>query len=167
MSNPVDWTPREDAHPALDEALVRLVDGIEEVCPPLPSTGIDTECWNWTGQRNEQGYGLVKISRYRQSPMYVHIVMFLLFVGDREPRKEEIHHRCENRLCCRPSHLEKVPRGQHRAAHNRARKGKPKAASWPQIRQEIRDGKVYKVTAPKSEVPQPRRTGVGRHRGSS
>jgi hypothetical protein len=83
----------------------------------------------------------------RPSPILAHVVSYLLFRGDLEPG-EQVHHRCENRACCRPDHLEAKPRSLHIAEHNRSkRKAK---ANWSnsiiEVKEEVLDGRTTRST---------------------
>ena len=67
-------------------------------------------CWEWTGTRQRDGYGVLNVGgRLRK----VHRLAFEAFVG---PIGEglEIGHLCGNRLCCNPAHLVSATRSQNR-----------------------------------------------------
>lgn len=66
------------------------------------------ECWEWTGARDYQGYGIVENSPWRFSHrMFYHIEHRGL------SEKLEIDHLCRNRSCCNPAHLEAVTHAEN------------------------------------------------------
>ena len=68
--------------------------------------GIDskypTECWLWTGSKNDRGYGTVWSTKLDTS-IYAHRVAYTLTY--KHPRRQCVLHKCDNRLCVRPDHL--------------------------------------------------------------
>lgn len=65
----------------------------------------DTDCWNYDGARNQQGYGLVRVPGC-DSPALAHRVMYV-FVHERPiPRGMVVRHKCDNPACVNPLHLE-------------------------------------------------------------
>jgi hypothetical protein len=64
-------------------------------------------CWEWTGSRDQKGYGRTTIgSRTDGSrrPVRVHRLAWELFRGPIPPGLQ-IDHRCRNRRCFNPEHL--------------------------------------------------------------
>lgn len=58
-------------------------------------------CWEWTGGRNGQGYGQVRMD-YRQ--ISTHKLAWELTYGEVQPG-EYVLRKCENPACCNPAHL--------------------------------------------------------------
>lgn len=60
------------------------------------------ECWTWTGARDRDGYGQVRILDTTKAAHRV-----ALALDGREPAPGEVtRHRCDNPACVRPEHLE-------------------------------------------------------------
>jgi len=69
---------------------------------------INGDCLEWAGSTSGDGrgggYGRVSIDG---GTMAVHRVIWIIFNGPIPPKKQ-IDHRCKNRRCWKPSHLEMV-----------------------------------------------------------
>jgi hypothetical protein len=62
---------------------------------------IDGDCWNWAGSKNEHGYGRTQAGKRRVA---THRLMYKL-ANDADPGDKLVLHKCDNTLCCNPSHL--------------------------------------------------------------
>lgn len=60
-----------------------------------------TECWNWKGCVQDNGYGRITVKRKTQ---YTHRLAYQLATG-KPLGKKLIRHDCDNRICCNPDHL--------------------------------------------------------------
>ena len=90
-----NWAIKADAHrmAVLDKVLRRVkVD--------------ENGCWVWQGpcSGNGRGGGYPRMS-LRGHTVAVHRAIYTHFFGY-VPRQKQIHHKCNNRLCCNPEHLE-------------------------------------------------------------
>ena len=77
--------------------------------------GTDEECWTWTGTRHSEGYGRFRVAPYTRTQ--AHRVAYQLHHGPLSS-SQELHHVCENKLCCNPHHLQAVGVGEHVKLHN-------------------------------------------------
>lgn len=69
------------------------------------------DCWIWTGAQAVAGYGhCTATAQYPTS--FVHRRVWMELVGP-IPQGLEIDHRCRNRLCCNPDHLEPVTHAEN------------------------------------------------------
>jgi hypothetical protein len=59
------------------------------------------ECWNWTGGLDGNGYGRLDFKGKRYGS---HRLSYILSIGD-IPGGMFVCHKCDNPLCCNPSHL--------------------------------------------------------------
>jgi len=78
-----------------------------------------SNCWLWTGCLNNKGYGFF----YNENKVVTaHHYAWTLLIGDLEPGTN-VHHKCPNKHCVNPDHLEALPVGAHAALHRRGYTG--------------------------------------------
>lgn len=65
-----------------------------------------TGCWEWTGAKNDQGYGMLCEQRGSRQ-LRAHRVVYEAVKGP-IPEGLELDHLCRNRQCVNPTHLEAV-----------------------------------------------------------
>lgn len=82
------------------------------------------ECWIFTGAKNEDGYGKVKLDGHWRAHRYAWSVL-----RGEIPDGLELDHLCRNRACVNPDHLDPVP-----GAVNTARASKATYVGGVQVR---------------------------------
>lgn len=73
-------------------------------------------CWLFTGVLDAGGYGLLWDARRRNNSK-AHRIAYEVWVGD-IPAGCDVHHRCHQRACCNPMHLEAIPSADHNSMHH-------------------------------------------------
>ena len=64
------------------------------------------ECWEWTGAKAGGRYGHFGITvNGKQQFVKAHRASLELFTGELVAGDDEVMHRCDNGICCRPAHL--------------------------------------------------------------
>lgn len=70
-----------------------------------PGCGPQGECWVWTGQLHDKGYGWMELACGRRRSLFrAHRLSWLLHIGE-IPLDQQVLHRCDNPPCVRPDHL--------------------------------------------------------------
>lgn len=77
--------------------------------------GYETLCWIWQRTTYPSGYGITW-SYLRGKQAAAHIVYYEDKYGP-VPEGLDLHHRCENPICCNPDHVAPLPRNLHRQSH--------------------------------------------------
>lgn len=77
--------------------------------PKVDRSGGPDACWPWmagTSQKTSARYGVIRGS-HRQGfkVLLAHRVALALASGGRMPKAKDACHRCDNPICCNPSHL--------------------------------------------------------------
>jgi hypothetical protein len=82
--------------------------------------GATDECWPWTGDVFNHGYGRVQVlgSDGSRRAFGAHVVAWRIEHQQPVPDGKIIHHRCQTKLCVNPSHLRAVTRGEHNHIHD-------------------------------------------------
>jgi hypothetical protein len=67
----------------------------------------DNDCWQWTGQISNSGYGRLKVKDLHGElcMQSAHQLSYEAFIGPL-PEGKRVMQRCRNRLCINPDHLE-------------------------------------------------------------
>ncbi len=77
-------------------------------------------CWIWTGAQQKSGSkGQNVYGRLRRAGALwlVHRWVYRLMIGRIEDG-HDVHHQCNETLCCNPAHLEQLEAGYHAWLHN-------------------------------------------------
>ncbi|SRR5258706_339634 len=65
------------------------------------------ECWVWTGSKEGNGYPRFQRFYKETKEQYAHRIAYLSWIGP-IPDDRELDHKCRNRSCVNPTHLEVV-----------------------------------------------------------
>ena len=76
--------------------------------------GYESPCWTWRGDIDRNGYGLIYRGRARS--VLAHRSYYIHYFGD-IPEKMDVHHRCTQKDCVNPDHLQVVNRKDHLRLH--------------------------------------------------
>lgn len=102
---------------------------IEADSTPEPNTG----CWLWTERVDRHGYGKISVQgRWKLA----HQVAFQAF-GGKIPTGRQLDHKCRQRCCVNPAHLEAVTSAENSRRGAAARRAADRAAQYTAAR--IRD----------------------------
>lgn len=94
--------------------------GPRPICPDLKLTYTVNEatgCWEWSGTISVRGYGVLKANGIR----YIAHRLSFEQANHPLPSSWDVHHRCGNKRCICPEHLEALPHGRHTLTHNHGR----------------------------------------------
>lgn len=87
----------------------------EQISERVDTDGPD-DCWRWTGPLNAYGYGIILVGVNPRRAVGAHRFTYEKAHGA-IPAKFDVHHRCQNRACVNPDHLEALSRRDHIREH--------------------------------------------------
>jgi len=108
-------------------------------------------CWLWTGCITKAGYGQLSLNCKTH---YSHQVAWLLF-GNTIPEGHLIRHKCRNRNCCNPEHLET---GTHQQNSNDMKRD---GTSCANINRDVKGEKHHKAKLTEKDILDIRASDIG------
>ena len=87
-----------------------------------------SSCWLWLGPLDARGYGAIGEGGRGGRVLKVHALVYRLLIGPTLPGTE-LHHKCHNKACCNPEHIEPLTKREHLSRHLRKFKGGSKRHS--------------------------------------
>lgn len=81
-----------------------VVNLIQKLSARIGSPDPDTGCWPWIGSVSRHGYGVFHAQRNLH--LLAHRAVYEACFGRIPVETPVVRHRCDNRRCCNPSHLE-------------------------------------------------------------
>lgn len=77
------------------------------------------DCWLWTSTKNWKGYGRIHIKIKKKSYFspQAHRLSYIIYKGT-IPNKMTVHHKCHNKACVNPDHLEIKTNDENRLEGN-------------------------------------------------
>jgi hypothetical protein len=64
-----------------------------------------SDCWEWNGKRNDNGYGIFNALRHGVKGERAHRAVYQHLTGETLPDDELLRHKCDNPPCVNPEHL--------------------------------------------------------------
>lgn len=79
-------------------------------------------CWIWKNDNSLGNHGYIMLGRIEEKnrSYLAHQAVYEIWTGNEPPKQGsgyEIHHKCENKKCCNPDHLEIRTISSHRLEH--------------------------------------------------
>lgn len=77
----------------------------------------EDQCWPWRGACRDDSYGIMAIHRVQ---FYAHRIAVVIATREDIPEGMTVDHKCRNKKCCNPAHLEIVTQAENVARHHAA-----------------------------------------------
>jgi hypothetical protein len=103
------------------------------------ATQFKIPCWICSWGKNGGGYPRIS---FAGTDYYTHRTAYLVFQGGDIPKGMDVHHKCGNKACVNPNHLELTTRSQHMRLH----------WAMPGMLQKARERALKRWGNPKNEV---------------
>lgn len=86
---------------------------IDETAYVVEDRGYETPCWIWQRSIDLYGYGTIQRDGHH---VHAHRLIYEETHG-KVGSKHDVHHRCENKACVRPDHMEMLEKATHHRLH--------------------------------------------------